>query len=409
MKKWTLWTILGACPFAAAQTYDLLLAGGQVIDPANGIQQVMDVAVSGGRIARVERNLPRGQAKKVVDAAGLYVTPGLVDLHAHVYGYSGSLFPDDTALPAGTTTVVDAGGAGWRTFEDFRDRIIRKSRTRVLVFLNIVGRGMLGSGIESNVEDMDPKATAAKIREHPDLIVGIKTAHYGRPGWTALDRAVEAGRLSDTPVIVDNGILSGSQRTSREKLLDKLRPGDLHTHTYNDRQIELLDRHSGRVQEYALEARRRGVLFDMGHGAGSFLWPVATRAMAQGFPPDTISTDLHSASIMIPQSDMPNCISKLLNLGMTLEDAIARSTVSPAKAIKRYPELGTLGVGRTADIAVLALREGVFAFKDAWGKKYLGRKKLECLLTVREGKIVFDQEGLSWPEWTTAGAYEVIQ
>lgn len=384
---------------AAAQTYDLVLAGGHVIDPASGIDQVTDVAVTGNRIARVAQNLPRNQAKKVVDVSGLYVTPGLIDLHAHVYGYSGSLLPDDTHLVAGTTTVVDAGGSGSRTFDEFRARIIDKSQTRVLVWLNIVGRGMLGGQVESNVEDMDPKATADKIRQHPDLIMGIKTAHYGRPGWTALERAVEAGRLAHVPVIVDNNILSGTERNTREKLLDQLRPGDLHTHSYNDRQIELLDRHSGKVQEYARQARTRGVLFDMGHGAGSFLWPVATQAMRQGFPPDTISTDLHSTSILVGEPDMPNCISKLVNLGMPLQDAVGRSTVSPAKAMHRYPELGTLGAGKTADIGVFVLRQGVFAFKDAWAKKMLGRQKLECLLTVRNGKIVFDQEGLSMPEW----------
>ena len=381
-----------------AQPYDLLLAGGRVLDPANNVNQVADVAMSGGRIARVAPNVPRDQARQVVDVSGLFVTPGLIDLHAHTFGYSGALLPDDTHLPAGTTTVVDAGGAGWRTFDDFRDRVIRPSRTRVLVWLNIVGRGMLGSQVENNTEDMDPQATAAKIRQHPDLIMGIKTAHYSRPGWTALDRAVEAGRLADVPVIVDNNILSGMERTSREKLLDRLRPGDLHTHAYNDRQIELLDRHTGRVQEYARQARARGLLFDMGHGAGSFLWPVASQAMRQGFPPDTISTDLHEASIMIPQSDMPNCISKLLLLGMSLEDAIARSTVAPAKAIHRFPDLGTLGPGKEADVGVFALRTGVFAFKDAWGKKALGGRKLECVLTVRAGKIVFDLDGRSFPE-----------
>ncbi len=381
-----------------AQPYDLLLTGGRVLDPGNNLDQVADVAVAAGRIARVAPNLPRSQARQVVDVSGLIVTPGLIDLHAHVFGYSGALLPDDTHLPAGTTTVVDAGGAGWRTFDDFRERVIRPSRTRVLVWLNIVGRGMLGAQVENNTEDMDPQATAAKIRQHPDLIMGIKTAHYSRPGWTALDRAVEAGRLANVPVIVDNNILSGMERNSREKLLDRLRPGDLHTHSYNDRQIELLDRHTGRVQEYARQARARGLLFDMGHGAGSFLWPVASQAMRQGFPPDTISTDLHASSILIPQSDMPNCISKLLLLGMPLEEAIARSTAAPAKAIRRFPEFGTLGAGKEADIGVFALRTGVFAFKDAWSKKALGSRKLECVLTVRAGKIVFDLDGRSFPE-----------
>ena len=230
--------------------------------------------------------------------------------------------------------------------------------------------------------------------------MGIKTAHFGLPGWDAIKRAVEAGRLSGRPVIVDDKIFTNSGRTTREKLLDQLRPGDLHTHTYNDRQLELIDRFTGKVQPYMWEARRRGVLFDLGHGAGSFLWPVATQAMKQGFPPDTISTDLHAGSVLIPQSDMPNCISKLMNLGMGLQDAIRRSTVNPAQAIRRFPELGTLGEGRVADVAVFELQTGVFAFKDSWGHKLLGTKKLECVLTVRDGKIVYDLNGLSFPLWT---------
>ncbi len=208
--------------------------------------------------------------------------------------------------------------------------------------------------------------------------------------------------------MVDDHIFTNSGRNTREKLLDYLRPGDMHTHMYNDRQIELIDRFSGKVQPYMWEARKRGVLFDLGHGAGSFLWPVATKAMAQGFVPDTISTDLHGTSIMFQQSDMPNCISKMMSLGMSLEDAILRSTVNPARNIHRYPELGTLSSGAVADVAVLAEREGVFAMKDAWKNKKLVTKKIECVLTVRNGKIVFDQEGRAFPLWNTAGEYEVI-
>ncbi len=392
----------------SGQTYDLLLKGGHVLDPANEIDGIFDIGVRGDRIARVAANIDAAGAKKVLDVRGLYVTPGLIDLHAHVCGYSGALFPDDTALLTGVTTVVDAGGTGWRTFEDCKARVIDQARTRVLVLLNIVGHGMLGPEYENDVGDMDPEKTAAKIKEHREIIIGVKTAHFGRPGWTALKRAVEAGKLSGTPVMVDDKIFTNTGRTSREKLLEVMRPGDLHTHMYNDRQVEIVDRFSGTLQDYAVEARRRGVLFDLGHGAGSFLWPVAVKAMAQGFPPDTISTDLHASSIMIPEADLPTCISKLMLLGMELTDAIRRSTVRPAQIIGRFPELGTLGSGQVADIAVFRLREGVFAFKDAWGKKMLGTNKLECVLTVRAGELVFDALGLGFPEWTQAGAYEVI-
>jgi dihydroorotase len=344
--------LLAAIVFSQSPAYDLLLKGGHVIDPANKIGRVMDVAVKGDKIERIAPEIPTAQAAKTIDLGGLYVTPGLIDLHAHVYvhGHGGSLFPDSTALVTGATTVVDCGSSGWRTFEHFKANIIDRCKTRVLAFLNIVGWGMTkGAEAENNVEEMDPAATAAKIKQYPNIIVGIKTAHFMHPGWIAIQRTVEAGKLSGKPVIVDDKIYSNAARTTREKLLEVLRPGDLHTHIYNDRQLEVLDRFTGKVQPYMWEARKRGVLFDLGHGAGSFLWPVATRAMEQGFPPDTLSTDLHAVSIMVPQSDMANCISKFINLGMELQDAIRRSTVTPARIVKRFPELGTLGQGRVAE------------------------------------------------------------
>ena len=391
-----------------AQKYDIVLHGGHVMDPAGGIDRVMDIGIAANRIAAVEARIDAAEARKFIDVSGLYVVPGLVDLHAHVFGYSGAIFPDDTSLIAGATTVVDAGGSGWRTFDEMRRKIIQPSKTRVLALINIVGAGMVGEKAESNTADMEPAKTAEAIKSNRDVIVGIKTAHFGGPGWTAIDRAVEAGRIAGVPVMVDDKIFTNTGRTTREKVLDHLRPGDLHTHMYNDRQVELISRFTGKVQPYMIEARRRGVLFDLGHGGGSFLWPVASRAMAQGFMPDTISTDLHASSIMIQQSDMPNCMSKMMLLGMSLPDAVMRSTVNPAKAISRYPEIGTLGVGHTADIAVLELQTGVFAFKDAWGAKRLGKQRLQCAMTIRDGKLVYDRDGRGFPLWTTAGDYEVI-
>jgi dihydroorotase len=379
---------------AYTQQYDIVLRGGGVIDPANRIDARMDVAVSAGRIVSVQANIPAAQARKVVDVSGFYVVPGLVDLHMHVFGYEGSLAPDETALPAGTTTIVDAGGSGWRTFEEFRKTVIAPSKTRVLALLNIVGKGMIGEPYESDVEDMDPVKTADTILHNRDVIVGIKTAHFAKPGWAAIDRAVEAGRRANVPVMVDDKIFTNSGRTTKEELMEHLRPGDIHTHMYNDRQIELVDRFTGRVEPWMIEARRRGVLFDVGHGGGSFLWPVAARAIAQGFVPDTISTDLHKGSRDIQQSDMPNVMSKMMLLGMSFEDVLVRSTVNPAKEIGRYPELGTLGVGRVADIAVLEEQSGVFAFKDSWPAKRLGTKRLECVLTIRDGKIVYERGGV---------------
>ncbi|MFN7921431.1 MAG: amidohydrolase/deacetylase family metallohydrolase [Bryobacteraceae bacterium] len=401
--------LVAAAVSLGAQTYDIVLKGGRVIDPANGIDAIRDVAIANGTVARVAADIPAAQARKAIDVTGLYVTPGLVDLHFHSYGYSGALYPDDTALVAGTTTVVDAGGPGYRTIADFKKKIVDVTATRVLALINIAGRGMIGSSSEDNVEDMLPDKTADAIKANRSFVVGIKVAHFGKPGWDALKRAVEAGRLAEVPVMVDDKIFTNAGRTSREKLLDVMRPGDMHTHMYNDRQVEIISRFNGKVEEYAIEARRRGVLFDLGHGGGSMLWPVAVSATKQGFWPDTISTDLHSSSIMIQQSDMPNCMSKMMLLGMPLNDAVAKSTMAPAKAIKRFPEVGTLGEGKIADVAVLAMREGAFAFKDAWGKKMMGTKQLQNVLTIRAGKLVYDVEGRGFPEWTAAGKYEVLK
>ena len=392
----------------AAQPYDLVLRGGRVIDPANDIDAVLDVAVAEGKIARVGEKIDAVQAKKVLDVSGAIVTPGLIDLHAHVFGYSGSIFPDDTALFAGTTTIVDCGGAGWRTFDEMKETIIDTARTRVLSFINIVGHGMIGPKYEDDVDDMDAERTAEKMAQYPDLIVGIKTAHFGGEGWTAIDAAIAAGELSGKPVIIDDKIFTNTGRTSKEKLLEKMRPGDMHTHTFNDRQVEIVDRFTGKVQPYVWEARKRGVLFDLGHGGGSFMWPVAVNATRDGFYPDTISTDLHASSIMGPKSDMANCITKMLALGMDLVEAIRRSTVTPAKAIGKFPEIGTLSEGAEADIAVFRLEEGAFALMDAWRKKMLATEQLAPIATIRAGSLVVDTEGLGFPEWQEAGDYVSI-
>lgn len=279
------------------------------------------------------------------------------------------------------------------------ERVIKPAKTRALALINIVGHGMIGQSYEDNVEDMDPAKTAAKIAERRQHIVGIKTAHFGGYGWAALDAAIAAGKISNTPVMVDDKIFTGTGRTSKEKLLQRMRPGDMHTHVFNDRQLEVVDRMTGKLQPYILDARKRGVRFDLGHGGGSFLWPVAAKAIEQGFYPDTISTDLHSSSIMGPESDMPNCISKMMSLGMSLNDAVLRSTVNPAKAVAMFPEIGTLGEGRVADVAVFALRDGIFAYKDAWNNKQIGAKKLETVLTLRAGELVFDRDARAFPEW----------
>lgn len=391
---------------AQAQKYDLLLKGGHVIDPKNKLSAMRDVAIAGGRIALVAEKIDASEAFKSVDVSGLYVTPGLLDIHAHVYtgtgephSYAGdnSVYPDGFTFRVGVTTVADAGGAGWRNFSDFKERVIDRSRTRVLSFLNIVGHGMRGGKYEQNPEDMEAKPAADMALSHKDLIVGIKTAHYAGPDWTPVENAVKAGTIANIPVMVDFGS-NKPERPISVLLTEKLRPGDIYTHVYSGLRDEQLE--SGAINPALLEGRKRGVIFDVGHGGGSFLWRVAVPLLKGGFLPDSISTDLHIGSMNTGMKDMLNVMDKFLAMGMKLDDVILRSTWNPAREIKRE-ELGHLSPGALADIAVLRLQKGNFGFIDMYGARMNGSQKLLCELTLRDGKIVYDLNGIARPDWTT--------
>ncbi len=402
MAKQLLLTLLAAGALAAQPAYDLLLKGGHVIDPKNKISKVMDVAVSGGKIARLGENLPAAQAKTVADVSGLYVTPGLIDLHVHVYSRPGgkgltgssSVAPEAFSFRSGVTTMVDAGTSGWRTFPEFRQLVLDQARTRVLALLNIVGHGMGPEG-ENDPTDMDPEAAAKMARAHPDRIVGFKTAHYAGPGWASVENAVKAGNLAGVPVMVDFGYLT-KQRTLPTLLLDKLRPGDIYTHCYSGHREELLQ--DGRVNPAMVAARQRGVIFDVGHGAGSFYWYVAIPSFQQKFPPDSISTDLHSGSMNAGMKDMTNVMSKILNLGSSIEEVIQMSTWNPARQIQR-PQLGNLDVGAEADIAVLRLDRGAYGFIDSAGAGNTGNRLLVAEITVRAGRVVWDLNARAAANW----------
>lgn len=389
----------------AQQPYDLLLRGGHVIDPKNGISAVRDVAIAGGKIAAVSPAIDSSKAFKVVNVAGLYVTPGLVDIHVHVYAGTGerrsfagdnSVYPDGYTLRSGVTSVADAGCAGWRNFDDFKQRIIDRSRTRIFVFLNIVGGGMRGVRTEQNVDDMQAKPAAEMALKHKGLIVGIKTAHYMGKDFLAVDRAVEAGTIASIPVMVDFG-RAFPTKSLQELLSKKLRPGDIYTHVYSGLRGELDP--SGHANPGLIEGRKRGVLFDVGHGAASFTWRVAAPIVREGFLPDTISTDLSTNSATSSAKDMLNVMNKFLALGLSIDDVILRSTWNPARAIHQE-QLGNLSAGAIADLAVLRLETGSFGFLDAYGGRLRSERKLSCEMTIRDGKIRFEQNGLSRPDWT---------
>ena len=409
MKALTLTMICSAVSLLGQPRYDLLIQGGHVIDPKNGISAVRDVAIQGGKVAAVAPHIDPKDALKTVNAAGLYVTPGLVDIHVHVYAGTGeknsyagdnSLYPDGYMFRVGVTTVADAGCSGWRNFEDFKQRIIDRSKTRVLAFLNIVGNGMRGAKFENDLADMDPAPAAEMAKRYKGLIVGFKTAHYAGPEWTPVENAVRAGTMAGIPVMVDFGT-DHPERPLADLLTKKLRPGDIYTHCYSGLRHELTD--DGKVNPGMIEGRKRGVIFDVGHGGGSFAWRIAVPAIKQGFLPDSISTDLHIGSMNTGMKDMLNLMSKFLALGLSLDDVILRSTWNPAKEI-HHEELGNLSVGSPADVTVLRLENGRFGFTDMYGARMDGNHKLTAELTIRDGKVVYDLNGISRPLWTTLPA-----
>src|SRR5215467_2367246 len=396
--------------------YDLLLKGGRVIDPANHIDEVRDVAVSLGKIVAVEKNIPVDQAGKVVDVSKLYVTPGLIDIHYHV-GHGGAPLnwftpearahalplgiPADMALQSGVTTIVDAGTAGAETFLEEKEEVIDRAKVRVLAFLNIVANGM-GGGLEGSLDQMDSRLCAATISRYRDIIVGVKTAHYWTKEpwdaehvpWAAVDRAIECGNLANVPVMFD--FWPRPERTY-EDLLKKMRPGDIHTHVFAQQFPILLA--DGKINPALAEARARGVIFDVGHGQGSFWFRSAVPAVKQGFIPDSISTDLHTGNYDVVS--MTNVISKFLAMGAPLTDVIRRSTVNPAAEIRR-PELGTLSVGKDADIAVLELIKGHFSYIDCGVAKMDANVRVVGRMTIRAGRILYDPSGLSMVDWEKA-------
>ncbi|UCH26032.1 MAG: amidohydrolase/deacetylase family metallohydrolase [Trueperaceae bacterium] len=387
---------------------DLLLRGGHVIDPANHRNGVMDVAIRDGRVAKVAPELDPTQAIRVVELEGLYVVPGLIDIHVHVHHTREpeglSVIADHHSFRSGVTTVVDTGTAGAKHFLHFKRTVIDLAKTRILAYVNIVKSGMLGD-FEQDPDEMDPELAAATVLAYPELCVGIKTAHYWtrepwddvHQPWIAVDRAIEAAELCQKHVMFD--FWPRPERPYRELLLEKMRPGDIHTHVYAQ-QFPILDEES-RPQAFLFEAREKGIIFDVGHGAGSFWFRKAVPAIEGGFGPDSISTDLHIGNVNGPVIDMQTTMSKCLNIGLSLEDVIYRSTVTPAREIGRS-ELGTLSEGAEADVTVLQLERGRFGFTDCGAAKLVGDKRLRCLMTLRAGEIVFDSDGLSMPTWTEA-------
>lgn len=392
---------------STAQNYAIVIKGGHVIDAKNNINEVMDIAVNDGKIVKVAKSIDESKATQVVNAKGLYVTPGLIDAHVHVFygtdserAYSNgplAVIPDAFTFRNGVTTVVDAGSSGWLNFPLFKKQVIDLSQTRVLAFLNIVGEGMRGGVYEQDTKDMDGKLTGMTARRFHDYIVGIKVAHYVGSEWTPVDEAVKAGTIANTPVMIDFGG-SNPPLSIEELFMKHLRPGDIFTHCFGqlrDRE-PIVDVNTQKVKPFVLEARKKGIVFDVGYGSISFAFSQAIPAIKNGFYPNSISTDIHTNSMNASMKDMLNVMSKLMSVGMNLQSVIQAVTWNPAQEIK-HEELGHLSEGAIADIAIFGIRTGKFGYFDYTGYKVEGTQKLECEMTIRGGKIVYDLDGIATP------------
>jgi dihydroorotase len=384
-----------------------------VIDPANHMDQRADVAIRDGKIAAVGTSLP-GEAVKTIDVSGLIVTPGLIDCHCHVY----PTFPqaedrlyninaDAHMLQSGVTTVIDAGTCGWRDFMRFKETVIDVSEVRVLAMINIAAGGMVRMQSEQEPSEFNAAVAAEIAKAYGDIVVAIKTAHYWthrpftdeRKPWTSVDAAIRAGEMAGKPCMFD--FYPWLPERPYQGLIERMRPGDVHTHMYAQ-QFPVLDE-NGRVSDFLLKAKQRGIRFDLGHGAGSFWFRNAVPAYRQGFVPDTLSSDLYMENIHGAALNLLNIMSKYLCIGMPLSEPIARTTLEPARQFG-HPELGTLSNGSCADVAVLKLREGDFGYADCGNACLRGPWRLECKLTVRGGRIAFNRDALGTPEWTEAPA-----
>jgi dihydroorotase len=400
--------LLICAAICSGQTYDLLIRGGHVIDPKNNIDGAADVAVAGGRIAAVGPNLDASKARQVIDAKGLYVTPGLVDLHTHVFHTTGvkdswagdnSIAPDSFSFRTGVTTMVDAGSSGWRNFETLRHTVIDRARTRVLALINIAGLGMMTDIVEQHPEDMKPEEVAKLAKKHRDVVVGVKSAHYQRPDWQSVDRAIQAGKLAGIPIMVDFGYFL-PERPYWQLVTQRLRPGDISTHCFRG-PVPWADQ-QGKLYRYLYEARERGVKFDVGHGGGSFVFRNAVPAVNAGFYPDSISTDLHTGSMNGAMIDMPTTMSKFLAMGMPLAAVVRASTWTPAQMIQR-PELGHLTAGADADVAVWSLMQGDFGYADASDGRLMGKQRLFCEMTLRNGRVAWDWNARAGTDYKKLG------
>ncbi|MBA7688149.1 Deacetylase [subsurface metagenome] len=374
--------------------YDLLLKGGTVIDPCQGIERTMSVAVKQGKIARLGENIDEKEAKKTLHLYQQLVCPGLIDLHTHVYwgGTPLGVVADSIGLRSGVTTFVDAGSSGAANFLGFKEHIIKKSTCQIFAFLNISYPGIFGFsadlmyGESQHLELLNVPAAVKVGKKYPQFIKGIKVRESmnstGNQGLHPMHLAMRAAEELRKPLMVHIGKPPPDSR----QILSFLREGDIITHAFRGNPNGLLDE-KGYIAPELIEARKRGVIVDLGHGMGSLSFHVAEKMMEQGFFCDTISSDVHALSAGGPAFDLPTTMSKMLNLGMPLSEVVRATTYKPALVLAEEDQIGHLQPGSIADIAVLELRQGKFEFYDGFEHKMVGNKRLFPILTCKEGKV----------------------
>ncbi len=373
--------------------YDLLIKGGTLVDPAQGLSGERDVGFAAGRVAAVGECLDKDDGREVIDAAGCVVTPGLIDLHVHVFaGVSHyGIEPDPTCLARGATTVVDAGSAGADTFPGFRKYVIDVSETRILAQMNISSQGMLTEEIgEFEIpEYADVDKACRMIERHRDVVLGVKvrltrnTIVSERSGMLPLYRAREAADAAGLPIMVHP---QDAWCESIDDILNVMNGGDILTHCYHDYPCGILNG-EGRIRDSVLEAIERGVVFDVGHGAGSFSWQIVEKALSQDVLPTTISSDLHIYNVNGPVYDLASVVTKFLHLGLSIEESISRVTSVPSAIIGMEGEVGTLSPGAFGDAVVFELREGDFRFEDSRGEVRTGKRNLVPMTVVKGGRV----------------------
>jgi len=378
--------------------YDVIIRGGTVVDPSQELHARADIAISDGRIQAVDRSVA-GEATRVLDASGLIVTPGLVDVHVHVYKHvcHYGIDPDEHCLATGVTTAVDAGSAGRATWSGMRRFVMEPARMRLRAFLHISGTGLLSDSVGESeyLRWLDPASTAMIASEESDHICGIKVRldvkRVGDSGLEPLRRAVQAAESAGLPVMAH----VGKTPAPLADICALMRPGDIMTHTYHGWEHGVLDE-NGKVFPELKQAAARGIIFDVGHGAGSFSFPVVEAALAQDFLPGTISTDLHTYSLYGPVYDMPTVMAKFLYLGLSLDEVVRKTTVAAAQAVGLQGEAGSLAVGRPADVTLLQEVEGEFRFDDCFGHKRIAPRTLLPRWVVLGGEVLPARSAAPW-------------